>query len=59
MRERRAIQAGRRVRASEFAAFLTPDLSSTYLGPLARSKLVTKALRAYWAVVRALLRLAR
>ena len=56
-RERRAIQSGRRVRASEFAAFLTPELSSTYLGPLAKSSLLGAALRAYWTVVRGLLRL--
>jgi GT2 family glycosyltransferase len=56
-RERRAIQAGRRASASEFAAHLTPELSSAYLGPLAENRLVGAALRAYWAIVRALLRL--
>jgi N-acetylglucosaminyl-diphospho-decaprenol L-rhamnosyltransferase len=56
VRERREIQAGRSVRASEFAAFLTPELSSTYLGPLAQNRLLSAGLRAYWAVVRALLR---
>jgi GT2 family glycosyltransferase len=55
-RERREIQAGRRVSAAEFAAFLTPELSSAYLGPLARNRLVLAGLRAYWALVRALLR---
>jgi GT2 family glycosyltransferase len=54
-RERRAVQAARRVSASEFAAFLTPELSSAYLGPLARNRAVGGALRAYWALVRALL----
>ena len=56
LRERRAIQARRRVSASEFAAFLTADLSSPYLGPLARSAVVRSALRAYWAAVSFLLR---
>lgn len=56
-RERRAIQGGRRVGAAEFAAFLTPDLSSAYLGPLAGSRPLRTALRAYWAAVRAVLRL--
>ena len=54
-RERREIQAARRVSASEFAAFLTPELSSTYLGSLARNRVLGAALRAYWALVRALL----
>jgi N-acetylglucosaminyl-diphospho-decaprenol L-rhamnosyltransferase len=56
MRERRAIQARRSAGASEFAAFLTPELSSAYLGPLARSKVLSAALRAYWQAVRLLLR---
>ncbi len=58
MRERRAIQARRSVSTSEFADFLTPALSSAYLGPLAGSKLLNAGLRAYWAVVRAVLRVA-
>src|SRR5205085_10937450 len=33
LRERRAIQARRRVSALEFARHMTPDLSSPYLGP--------------------------
>jgi GT2 family glycosyltransferase len=57
LRERRAIQKGRVVRAAEFAAFLTPDLSSTYLGAVGRSRLLRNVLRAYWAAVRAVLRL--
>jgi N-acetylglucosaminyl-diphospho-decaprenol L-rhamnosyltransferase len=56
--ERRAIQSGRRVSAAEFAAHLTPELSSAYLGPLAGNPVLGAGLRAYWAVVRALLRLA-
>jgi GT2 family glycosyltransferase len=58
LRERRSIQAGRRIRTREFAAFLTPDLSSEYLGRLAGSRLLRAALRAYWAVVRGVLRVA-
>ncbi len=56
-RERRSIQARRHVPAGEFAAALTPELSSTFLGPLARNAAIGAGLRAYWAVVRALLRL--
>jgi GT2 family glycosyltransferase len=58
-RERREIQAGRRISAAEFASLLTPELSSTYLGPAARNRLLGAGLRTYWAVVRALLRVAR
>ena len=56
-RERRSIQARRRVPAGEFAAALTPELSSTFLGPLARNAAIGAGLRAYWTVVRVLLRL--
>jgi hypothetical protein len=55
MRERRAIQAGRTVGAAEFAAWLSADVSSEFIGPVARSRLVQGALSAYWRVVRALL----
>jgi GT2 family glycosyltransferase len=54
-RERGEIQSMRRVSASEFAAFLTPELSSAYLGPLARNRWIRASLRAYWAVLRTLL----
>jgi GT2 family glycosyltransferase len=54
-RERRAIQAGRTVGAAEFAAWLSADVSSEFIGPVARSRLVQGALSAYWRVVRALL----
>jgi N-acetylglucosaminyl-diphospho-decaprenol L-rhamnosyltransferase len=54
-RERRAIQATATVDARTFAAALTPDLSSPYLGPLGRSRLLSALLRAYWAAVRAVL----
>jgi GT2 family glycosyltransferase len=54
--ERRAVQAERRVSAGEFAAWLAPDLTSPYLGEAARRGPVRWALRAYWAVVRRILR---
>jgi N-acetylglucosaminyl-diphospho-decaprenol L-rhamnosyltransferase len=56
LRERRAIQARRSVSAGEFAAWLTPDLDSSYFGRVGRSPLIRAALRAYWRVVTALLR---
>jgi GT2 family glycosyltransferase len=55
LRERRAIQSQRKVGASEFAAALTAELSSPYLGRLAGLAPLRWALRAYWSVVRALL----
>lgn len=54
--ERRPIQAGRRVSAGEFAAWLTPDLDSPLIPPLARSRLVRTPLRLYWRAVLRLLR---
>jgi N-acetylglucosaminyl-diphospho-decaprenol L-rhamnosyltransferase len=57
LRERRAIQGQRDISTREFARVLTPDLSSEYLGRLAGSRPLRGALRAYWAVVRAALRL--
>jgi GT2 family glycosyltransferase len=56
LRERRAIQAGRRIGAGEFVAQLTPDLSSSYLGPAPLLAALSWPLRAYWWLVRALLR---
>jgi N-acetylglucosaminyl-diphospho-decaprenol L-rhamnosyltransferase len=53
--ERRSIQARRRIGASEFAAALTPDLESPYLGRAARLAPLRWGLRAYWSLVRALL----
>jgi GT2 family glycosyltransferase len=53
--ERRAIQSRRTVSASEFAAALTAELSSPYLGRLAGLAPLRWALRAYWSLVRALL----
>lgn len=54
--ERRRIQATRVVAPSAFAAAMTADLSSPYLGALAHQRLVTGALRLYWRLVRAFLR---
>jgi GT2 family glycosyltransferase len=59
LRERRAIQAHRRVSAAEFAGGLTAELTSPYLGPVAGMRSLQIAMRAYWAIVLALLRLAR
>ena len=56
LRERRAIQATRTVSAAEFARTLTPELSSPYLGALARTRFVNRALGLYWSLVQALLR---
>jgi N-acetylglucosaminyl-diphospho-decaprenol L-rhamnosyltransferase len=55
LRERRHIQARRRIGAREFAASLTPELSSPYLGWAAASRPLDAAMRAYWALVLALL----
>jgi GT2 family glycosyltransferase len=56
LRERRAIQAERRITAGEFAAGLVAELDSPYLGRIGRSSSVRWALRGYWRVVLALLR---
>jgi hypothetical protein len=56
LRERRAIQARRRIGAREFAAHLTPDLTSSYVGRAARSRFLRWALRAYWRLVLLVLR---
>ena len=56
LRERRAIQAGRRVDDAAFArACLTPDLDSHYLGRAGRSPILRSLLRAYWSAVLRLL----
>jgi GT2 family glycosyltransferase len=55
LRERRVIQAQRSISAAEFAAHLTPGLSSPFLGPVARVPLLEAALRIYWAGARRLL----
>jgi hypothetical protein len=56
LRERRAVQATRTIRAAAFARWLTPDLDSPFLGRAARLAPVRWALRAYWRVVTAVLR---
>jgi GT2 family glycosyltransferase len=56
LRERRQVQATRRVSAAEFASWLTADLDSPFIGAAARSAPVRLALRAYWRAVRFLLR---
>jgi len=53
--ERREIQASSRVAPAAFAARLTGELSSPFLGPVARSPLVRWGVRAYWAGVLAAL----
>jgi GT2 family glycosyltransferase len=58
LRERRQVQSSRRITAKEFAAWLTADLSSPYLGRAARLRPLTWGLRAYWRVVLLLLRAA-
>lgn len=55
-RERRTIQARRRIGAGEFAAYLTPDLTSAYLGSAAGSTALRRVLRIYWRCVLFLLR---
>ena len=54
-RERRALRARRAISAGEFARWLTPKLSSPYLGPVARIAPLQGALSAYWALVRLLI----
>jgi hypothetical protein len=55
LRERRELQASREVSAAEFAAWLTPDLDSPFIPPLARSRLARFLLRSYWRFVRVVL----
>jgi len=54
---RRAVQAGRKIGAAEFAERLTADLDSPYLGPLAEIGPLAAVQRTYWAVVKRLLNL--
>ncbi len=56
LRERRQLQAARTVSAAEFASWLTPDLDSPFISPLARSLPARLALRSYWRLARLLLR---
>ena len=55
LRERRTIQATRRVSAASFASTLTADLDSPYLGAAGGSRILRSALRGYWRVAVALL----
>ena len=55
LRERREIQAARRIGAAEFAAWLTAELDSPFIPAVARSAPIRSLLRAYWWVVRRLL----
>jgi GT2 family glycosyltransferase len=55
VRERRGIQARRRVSGVEFARHMTPDLSSPYLGRASELRWLRAALRAYWRLVLAVL----
>lgn len=55
LRERRAIQRRRTISAAEFASWLTPDLDSDLISPIARSSPARFLLRAYWRAVRLLL----
>jgi N-acetylglucosaminyl-diphospho-decaprenol L-rhamnosyltransferase len=59
LRERRQIQRQRTITPTEFAAYLTPDLDSNLISPLARSLPARLVLRSYWAAVTGLLRLSR
>jgi GT2 family glycosyltransferase len=55
LRERRQVQCQRTVGAGEFASWLTPDLDSELISPLARSWLARLLLRGYWRAVKLLL----
>jgi N-acetylglucosaminyl-diphospho-decaprenol L-rhamnosyltransferase len=55
MRERRAIQARRRVSAQTFAATMTAELGSPYFGDIGQRAFIRRALELYWRLVRALL----
>jgi GT2 family glycosyltransferase len=57
LRERRQVQATRTISPTEFASWLTPDLDSPFISPLARSLPARLLLRTYWRATRLLLRL--
>ena len=52
LHERRQIQAKRTVTPAEFASWLTPDLDSPFISPIARSASARLVLRTYWRLVR-------
>jgi len=54
-RERREVQATATVDAAAFAAVLTPDLDSDFLGAASRSRPIRGLLRGYWSLVRRLI----
>ena len=56
LRERRVIQRERKISAAEFAGFLTPDFDSPFISGAASSPPARLLLRAYWRIVRLLLR---
>lgn len=51
LRERRQVQATRKVSAAEFATWLTPDLDSPFIPAAARSLPARLLLRSYWRLV--------
>ena len=55
MRERRAIQARRRISTRAFAAAMTAELGSPYFSGLAKRALVRRTLELYWRLVCSLL----
>jgi N-acetylglucosaminyl-diphospho-decaprenol L-rhamnosyltransferase len=55
LRERREIQARSRIGTGEFARALTAELDSPFLGSAGRSRALGVVLRAYWALVLAVL----
>jgi GT2 family glycosyltransferase len=57
LRERREVQATRKVSATEFASWLTPDLDSPFISGIARSLPARLALRSYWKATCLLLKL--
>jgi hypothetical protein len=56
LRERRQLQATRTVTTAELASWLTPDLDSPFISPLARSLPTRSLLRSYWRMTRLLLK---
>jgi GT2 family glycosyltransferase len=56
LRERRVIQATRRVSPLEFSRSFTADISTPLLGRAGRSRVLRLLLRGYWAVVKRILR---
>jgi GT2 family glycosyltransferase len=57
LRERRRIQARRRISSYQFAGAMTPELSSPYFGAVGRQPLVRGSLELYWRIVLAVLSL--